>query len=140
MRYVLTFDPGLTTGWAILDYDGMIVQCGNLLEETVLEKNFLRDMVDRLAREYNIAEVIVEEMPPGSPGDRSRRLEAVRQKLTTATGLFQVRYVNPSTWKTSRGVLTAPRFDRWDDAPVTPHQRDAVGIARWWLNVREDQA
>lgn len=124
----LCIDPGITTGWAVLDDDG------DIIGTSVWGTAELHDTLDLLVRSMFSAgyrlEVVVEEMPHvGGAGQLAQKLEAIRRDIMhTVQGVYEleVHVVAPGTWKTSRVARTAILPREFEDEPLMTHQKDAI--------------
>jgi hypothetical protein len=135
--HTLALDPGITTGWALIDDDGRLEGCGNFLPED------LHDGLDFLIRKVNRTgdelEVVQEHLAyarmSGSLGINLRYvLEAIDRVIVGCYDLKRV-FVTPGQWKTS-AVAAQSRPEKWDGQPLTQHQKDAIGIAWYRLSKR----
>lgn len=122
----LALDPGITTGWALLDQGGKLLGHGTFTEDNVY------DGVDKLIRGSHrgsrAVHVVIERMPPGSMGDLAQRLERVRSLISeVVTDIYElpVTYVAPGEWKNSR----VAKITRWPDTFGTAHEYDAATMA-----------
>ena len=132
---LLSLDPGVTTGWALLRRrDKAVVGCGNL---GVLD---VGPCIDRLVRcSYrggNKVEAVVERMPTPTGGELATQLDFVRRTIDHwLHEVFEVptEYVLPGTWKTSRVAATIELPPVWDGTALTTHQKDAITMGQYVL-------
>lgn len=120
---LLTFDPGITTGWALLSDTGELVDCGVLTLEGA-------QAPDQVEKTYDITTVIIEDVPIPTNSEMNRQ-------LLDLTVLLKVRYPNavlvrPGVWKT-----TPARFaslpEEWNERKLTTHEKDAIHIGLWYV-------
>ncbi len=122
----LGLDPGVTTGWAIIDKAGQLVGQGDFDEE-VLEEG-LDELVRGIHRSQRKIVVVIERMPPGSAGKLSRKLERVRgaiNRVIREVYDLPTIPVGPGEWKQSR----VAKITRWPDPFKSDHARDAATMA-----------
>lgn len=130
---VIALDPGLTTGWAVVDSPDAIVDCGNWSEDD------LEWALPAALSALTPDEAVVEVVPPGVHGPLAHRLEAVRDAIARALRGRVVTGVQPGTWKTSATAANAAAPREWDGQHLTAHQRDAVTMARWRIKEVESR-
>lgn len=128
----LCLDPGITTGFALLDDEGEI------LGTTVWGTAELEDALDLVIRTCFTNGIrltaVIEKMPPGMYGELATKLERVRQiitKLVTDTYEIPTVHVAPGEWKPSRIARTTPLPWRFNNSPVIIHQKDAIRMGRY---------
>lgn len=133
---ILSLDPGITTGWAVLDAaDGTII--GTSVWGTHELKETLDLLVRRIFTGGHTVECVVEKMPPGSYGKLATKLEAVRRDVDFVireTYELKVTMIPPSEWKPSRVARTRKVPGRFDKTPLTPHQKDAIRMGWYFLS------
>lgn len=119
-------DPGVTTGWALIDHNGSLIGSGSFSEET------LRDGLDEMIRGCHRARrelrVAIEKMPPGAAGRLSDRLTAVRETIREVIEEvydLPVFRATPGEWKNSR----VAKIVRWPESFESDHARDAATLA-----------
>ncbi len=126
----LGIDPGVTTGWALVDDSGALQASGNLPEEHL--RTSLDDLVRHLHRGGLRLDAVVENMPRvGGMGPLATRLEEVRRAITDVLEeIYEIptQRVAPGEWKTSR-VARGTKFLR--GKKMTPHERDAARMAMY---------
>lgn len=138
----LALDPGITTGWALLDPNS-----DEILGSSVWGTGELKDTLDLLVRKCFTAGMrltaVVEKMPnTGKMGPLGQKLEEVRRDIYgTITDVYEipVRVVAPSEWKPSRVArLGKPKLPKkFNGSPLTPHQRDAILMGRYVIDREE---
>ena len=126
----LGIDPGVTTGWALVDDSGALQASGNLPEDHL--RTGLDDLVRHLHREGLLRlDAVIENMPRvGGMGRLAKRLEDVRRIITEVIeDVYEIptQRVAPGEWKPSR-VARETRFGR---GKMTPHERDAARMAMY---------
>ena len=125
---LLSIDPGITTGFALLD----IWEGDELIDVGELEIKNLG-----LLKEKSADVIIMEQVPTPSQSPMNRRLESVNSLLIS---LFpSVIMIMPSHWKT-HPASQRPIPQRWqEDFPIlasSQHARDALGMAVYYVIVR----
>lgn len=133
---ILGVDPGLTTGWAVIDEVGQILGTGNAAPEDVEE---VLDEIIRLAhRNKHVVEVVVERGPLNATGDLSRRLRSVVASIQRVVDTYEItaHTILPGVWKTS-AVGIAPLLEEVNGRKMSPHERDATKMARYHLSRRQ---
>lgn len=138
---VIAIDPGITTGWALLD-----PVRDEILGTSVWGTGELKQTLDLLIRKCFTAgmslEAVIEKMPnTGKMGPLGQKLEAVRRDIY---GLIEdvydipVTVIAPSEWKPSRVARTgkAKLPKKFNASPLTPHQRDAILMGRYVIDRR----
>lgn len=117
MTLTLAIDPGVSTGYAVLQPDGSIVQTGCLAE----------DEIDSLGALEGISHVVVELMPVPT---MSRMNQQLRRVINIIDQIFPTAVkVTPGVWKTSAAIrMEVPKLP-------TPHEKDAVRLG-WYLQMR----
>lgn len=133
---VLAIDPGITTGWALLDRNG-----GDILGTSVWGTHELERSLDILVRTCFTAGIeltcVIEEMPPGAFGDLARKLERVRGQIKRIIEeTYEIRTVRlmPGEWKPSRIAKTTQVPWKFNDSPLMVHQKDAVKMGRYAID------
>lgn len=124
----LALDPGLTTGWALVEDDGSNAGCGNL------DHADLRRQLDTLIRSSHASgfwlTVVIEDQPRvGQMSALGKQLRDVWQTIgavTVETYELPIRVVTPGVWKPSREARLAKIPRKWNGKTLTPHQRDAI--------------
>lgn len=116
-------DPGVTTGWALIDRGGKLLGSGEFTEDQVYEG------VDRLIRGCHrgsrAVRIVIERMPPGMMGDLAQRLERVRSLIREVVDdvyELPITYVTPGEWKQSR----VAKITRWPKPFSSQHAEDAA--------------
>lgn len=127
----LGIDPGVTTGWALIDQGGKLLGQGHFAEDQVY------DGLDRLIRGCHrgarVIRVVVEKMPPGHMGDLAQRLERVRQLIDMIViDVFElpVVLIAPGEWKRSRVANNV----RWPEPFKSQHAQDAATMALYYAD------
>lgn len=124
----LALDPGLTTGWALVEDDGTWHGSGNLSHVTLAKQ------LDTIVRSSHGAgywlTVVVEDQP--RVGQMSRLGKDLRDVWETIGAVvvetyeLPIRVVTPGVWKPSREARLAVLPRKWNGRTLTPHQRDAM--------------
>ena len=132
----LCLDPGITTGWAVLDDQGQI------MATSVWGTGELKTSLDLLIRQaftsaYTL-DAIIEKMPnTGRMGLLGQKLEKVRRDIMDIVeNIYEipVTFVLPGTWKPSRVARTTKVPGRFNKTPLMTHQRDAVKMGRYVID------
>lgn len=132
---VLSLDPGIDTGWALLAADAAILGTG------VLHVDDLQVGLDTIVRGMHRAgyalQVVVEAMPrAGGMGELSARLEEIRHIITIVIEEEFERpivYIAPGQWKPSRVARTAHLPETFGGKPLKIHQQDAIKVAMYYI-------
>ena len=133
---VLAIDPGIETGWAVLDRETQaVLGTGVLMPDDV--KAGLDTVIRGMHRAGYALSVVVEEMPhTGRLSTLSSRLEQVRRTISSVmeTFDFDVRHVLPGTWKPSRVARRAKLPQEFGGKFLLTHQRDAIRLALYVID------
>jgi len=132
-HFWLAIDPGITTGWALLD------DAGEIQATSVWGTAELKQSLDILIREAHFAgyslTMVIETMPSaGRMGALGQKLEAVRRDIMSIVAeTYEIPYVSvmPGEWKPSRIAKTTRVPSRFRDTPLMVHQKDAVKMGRY---------
>lgn len=127
----LGIDPGVTTGWALIEDDGKVLGSGNLSEDEVRRG---LDTLIRFAHNDGYAlRVVVERIPRSGIGHLSNRLSFVNGQVAELTDeVYDLSpiYVTPGEWKQSRVAKTTDL----ERGKYTPHQRDAIRMTLYTMD------
>ena len=127
---ILGIDPGITTGYTLVDETGEILASGNLEPEDLDES-----VLVTYAQEIGI-QAVIESTPIPTTSAMNRRLLEVSQKVW---GLFPEAYaIIPGVWKQNRLVTALKIPNEWEEAILTPHQKDAYRIAMYYLIIVQE--
>jgi len=134
----LALDPGITTGWALLDDEGRLR--GTSVWGTAELKEAL-DILIRMSFTAGYTMTVVEERMPsaGGLGELARKLEAVRadiRKIVEETYELPVIWVTPGEWKPSRAARMTKTPPKFNGTPLMTHQKDAIKMARYAQEAR----
>jgi hypothetical protein len=128
----LAIDPGVTTGWALLDDTGAI------LGTSVWGTGELKVSLDAVIRTAHLSDmtltVVIERMPPGKLGLLEQKLGAVRRDIDAIVrGTYELETIEvlPGTWKPSRVARTTEVPREWQGTPLMVHQKDAIRMGRY---------
>ena len=139
MKHVwLSIDPGITTGFAVLD------DSGEVLATSIWGTGELKDSLDALVRYLFTAgyaiDAVIEKMPStGGVGPLALKLEQVRQTITSViSGVYEIptHHIAPGTWKPSRVARTTQLPKKWSGESLTTHQKDAIRMGRYASEAR----
>lgn len=115
---VIAFDPGVSTGGAVIGDAGEVIETsvGRTVDDA-------RKMAFRWAQDYPGFDVVAEASPSLSGNYRAhtQQVENIVTEVFPATA-----WVNPSQWKgtpASRGAMPDG---------LTQHEKDAVSLGRWY--------
>lgn len=116
---VLAFDPGAITGVAI-------VSDRRIIRAEAVDAGLVLRLARRLRRKYRSSPVVIEIGPLWrSDSPLTRNVESELKNIFPTAEL-----VPPSRWKGHPAAQCREHFS-------TTHQRDAVRLARWYLNRQE---
>lgn len=120
---VIIFDPGVSTGAAVLEDDGTVVDSWTLHEVGEVERK-----VRHLHGAYPDADVVVEQ-PPLLGGNYRPHTQQIEAAISGA--FSEITWVSPGQWKGH----PAARSDS-SMRGKTQHEKDAVSLGRWFLRYR----
>lgn len=115
---ILAFDPGVSTGIAILQDDGSIV---NTYVRSFDEMS--EEFIDGLARMYPKARTVAEQGPV--TGNYRPLTQTIEERLRRA--FPSIEWVLPGQWKGHPAAKPSQALPR-----MTQHEKDAVGLGRWF--------
>jgi hypothetical protein len=134
-RAWICLDPGITTGWAVLN------EKGEVMATSVWGTAEVKDTLDLLVRQVFSAgftlNAVIERMPPGRFGELGKKLEAVRRDIAhiiDETYAIPTVYVLPGEWKPSRVAKTTKVPGQWKGTPLMVHQKDAIRMGRYVID------
>lgn len=120
---IVAIDPGLTTGYAVVDELGNLIETGNLLPED-LEESILTE-----PRYHQDGVIAVIEYTPIPTYSKMNRL--LREVAETIDNLFpNAIKITPGVWKSSP---LAKHFPWPGSSGATPHQKDAYRLGMYYL-------
>lgn len=119
----VAFDPGVTTGIAVVDDNGNVV-----VTYAMREANGVEIIARELHSAYPDADVVAEQ-PPQYAGHYRAHTQGIEKVLTS---IFpDLDWATPSQWKgTPASRPPSPLRN------LTQHEKDAVGLARWLRSQR----
>lgn len=120
--YLLAIDPGVETGVALLTEDGLIIW-------TVTAEGPDYPELTSALKTYADAETVMED----APDTRHHQDTFKRVKSLVEADGRAVAFVRPSQWKSHPAARVTEEFE-------TKHEGEAVGIGRWHLSQRRDDA
>jgi hypothetical protein len=137
-KVFIALDPGISTGMAVLDWDG------ELRASTTWGTEELATSLDALIRGLHltdyVVEVVIEAKPPGSYGHLGAKLDEVRRRIdyiVRETYELPVTVLKPSEWKPSDAAKSAVvKGWRFAGTPMTTHQKDAFRMGRYAVERR----
>lgn len=119
MEYIISIDPGDTTGWCVLTDSGDLVATG------VARSAELHNVLEGIARTYTPSRSVAERF---SARTSSRRKYANLCRVISE--LFpDTTWVLPGTWKPSRIAILAQRPPEL----MSKHQFDAFRLGLWFI-------
>lgn len=128
---VLSFDPGMTTGYAAVTSSGQILQSFDIPAEAVLDGSFAGSLTDIVGVPF----FAVMERTPVPTGSKMNQMLAgvIRSLIFWLGGEDQIVFVQPGTWKNSK-------YGRKNiDYVTSKHQADAVRLAFYfWEYLAEE--
>lgn len=118
----IAFDPGITTGVAVISDDGSIVET-----YAIQDVDRVNEKIDLLADSFPDAESVAEEPPRhgGNYRPHTQEIEAGIKRRFPDTY-----WVIPGQWKGHPKARTS------DLSHCTQHEKDAAGIGRWYRAMR----
>ncbi len=127
--YTLGIDPGVTTGWAVLDHHGTIWDCGQWTLEEVLDGiDWVIRGVNRTGEDLEIVQEVLAKGRDGALANDLRYAQVALTRIVEDTYDVSRTFVLPGTWKNSRHVQPV---EDWNGKKVSAHTYDAVNMARW---------
>lgn len=134
---VFALDPGVTTGWAVVNKkNGVVLGMGNLSPE---ELGCGLDLIVRsFHRQGYVIHPVVEQVPSvrGTTGQLATTLAFVNRTIDHwLEDIFDlnVSYVPPGTWKNSRVAITSEAPKLWNGVATSQHMRDAYLLGVYTL-------
>ena len=134
----LTIDPGITTGWAVLNGRGEIVAT------SVWGTGELESSLDALIRVLQTAgwyvRVVIEKMPQtGKMGQLGIKLQKVNRTIRNVVELYELSTVEiaPGEWKPSRTAKLTKVPRTFKKTPLMIHQKDAVKMGRYAIDKKQ---
>jgi hypothetical protein len=115
---ILAFDPGVSTGIAILEEDGSVV---NTYVRSFDEMS--DEFITGLSNIYKDAAAVAEQGP--LTGNYRPLTQTIEERLRKA--FPKIEWVTPGQWKGHPAARSAQALPR-----LTQHERDAVGLGRWF--------
>lgn len=138
---ILSFDVGVSTGYAALDSTSFERLCGGtiIIGENAPDSTYLT--IHNIIEDIK-PDVIVVEYPVDDPNNPIRAvlkavsalytevISATTKEFNLNTRVVQVR---PATWKTSPSKKYIAPY--WSKSPIKPskHEMDATRIAHWYI-------
>ena len=127
---ILSFDPGITTGYALISTSGVLLVSGNLDLDDLRESPILEGM-----KNAEGLLVIMETVPIFGNSALGRRLHEVNSILE---GFFPTAVkILPGTWKSIPSIINFPVPKTWLGKPMTPHQKDSYRMGMFFLIFRK---
>ena len=126
---ILSLDPGITTGYAILEPNGDLVESGNLCQEDLDDS-----ILVALSSDTNIS-VVIEDIPIPTRSPMNRQLAEIVSWLDYH--FPKARKVSPGVWKTNLPVANLPIPRKWENSGMTTHQKDAYRMGVWFMLQKE---
>lgn len=130
---IMGVDPGITTGFAILDYPGDGRPVSIFLGELFI-KDDVPNALRLLAEEWSPHVVVVEDTPKFISGFKGiQQLHTLRSEINAV--FPSLSWITPGVWKIPP-VLEMASFL---GVGKGPHIRDAIGITLFWSMFREKE-
>ena len=127
---IMGVDPGVTTGFAILDYPGGVKPVSIFLGELFI-KDDVPNSLRLLAEEWSPHVVVVEDTPKFTSGFRDmQQLHSLRSGIQMVFPFLS--WITPGVWKIPPVLEMASALG----AGKGPHVRDAIGITLFWSMYR----
>jgi hypothetical protein len=131
--YTLGIDPGVTTGWAVLDHHGEVWDTGEWTLDTILDGiDWVIRGVNRTGEELEACQEILADRSAGQLDAELKYVQAALERVIVGTYDVHRTFVLPGTWKPHRSVIDV------DEVSPSKHVMDAVKIATWRMWTRED--
>jgi hypothetical protein len=124
----LALDPGVTTGWALINDEGQWVGFGDI------DARELEPQLDEIIRHFHYRgwwlTAVIEDLPRvGRMSQLGRTLRQVQESIgivVVETYEIPVRVVAPGTWKPSREARLAKLPRPPNGTRLSQHQKDAI--------------
>ena len=127
----LGIDPGVTTGWAMVEDNGKVIGSGNWSEDEV------RPALDTLIRfahnEGYVIQAVIERVPRSGIGRLSMALARINGAIRELVEeVYELRTITvmPGEWKPSRVARTQKR----PHGKLTQHQWDAIRMTLYVID------
>lgn len=121
---ILAFDPGVTTGIAVLENDGTV------LETYAASLDEAEIIIPNLANAHEDPSVVIE-APPAMGGNYRPITQRIEELLRRH--FPDARWTNPGQWKGTPASRTPV------EKKLTQHEKDAVHLGRWLKSVSRRQ-
>jgi hypothetical protein len=119
---ILSIDPGVTTGIAILHEDGEVFETTTVATREEIS-NYLYLITQKSDEDFG---VVVEEGPQQSSNYRSH-IQGIEEEIKRF--FSEITWVQPAQWKNHPAAVISGLGKR------TQHEKDAVGLGRWYRKV-----
>ena len=130
----LAIDPGITTGYALLDRTGELLQSGNLDMGDLIAGDTCIEEYSHYNKPEKVTLVIIEEIPKFANSQLGRDLREIIEYLSR---LFpNATWIRPTDWKSIGPVANHPLPPKWADEPYTTHEKDAFRIGVYYITRR----
>lgn len=130
----LGIDPGVTTGWALVEPGPKVIGSGNFAEDDL--KHGLDTIIRAAHNEGYALRCVIERVPRSGIGRLAMALQRVGvavREVVEETYDLDVIEVMPGEWKPSRVAKTTPL----KRGKFTPHQRDAIRMTLYTMDREE---
>ena len=122
---IIALDPGVSTGLAVLEYTGEVVESRTL---SYLELGLLEQY--RVPAEDGEIRVVIEDTPIPTRSKMNRSLFSIMSKLKEF--FPDATYIAPGIWK-AHPIAKTRVSSKWFASPPTQHQRDAIHLGLYYL-------
>jgi len=138
--YTLGIDPGLTTGWAILDHVGLLWDHGEWNIDDVLDGiDWVVRGVNRTGEDLEICQEVLAKGKDGKLGNDLLYTQAALTRVIEDTYDVSRTFVIPGTWKNHRVTqVRSTQFELTEWRAFSQHVKDAIMIATWRMANRSE--
>jgi len=127
---ILSLDPGLTTGYALVTAEGLLSQSGNIGIEDLKDSSILESI-----KKIPGLSIVIEEVPIYGNSKLGRQLQQVNATLRE---MFpEAVKLPPSAWKTIPSISNFPVPSEWDGKKLTQHQKDSYRMGMFFIIFRK---
>lgn len=123
---VISFDPGVTTGIAVIGDEGAVLHTIACSGDPLVVENEIIVLKQKFPGSRAVAE-----KPPSLSGNYRQHTQQIEERIRDA--FPSVEWVQPSEWKGH------PASKVSDLRGKTQHEKDAAGLGRWFRKTRKCQ-
>lgn len=121
---VISFDPGVTTGIAVIADDGDVLHTEAVHGDADHVDSRIRDLSDAFPNSHAVAE-----KGPPLEGNYRQHTQQIEERIRNA--FPDVEWILPAQWKGHPASRVS------DLRSCTQHEKDAAGLGRWFRRTRK---